>query len=121
MLELAAGGVDVAASRSAGEGGNSAVDQHSMEDGNVRRGWLAVVDPRPWIPHDQIHLSLHPGEQCQNLARVLRLVVHSAPLVANAETMAALARGDDPRTSAASWTSALAEFKERRAQFLLYP
>jgi uncharacterized protein YbbC (DUF1343 family)/CubicO group peptidase (beta-lactamase class C family) len=45
----------------------------------------------------------------------------AAPLVANAETMAALARGDDPRAIAASWAPALAEFKARRAKYLLYP
>jgi hypothetical protein len=35
--------------------------------------------------------------------------------------MAALARGDDPRAIAASWVPALAEFKARRAKYLLYP
>jgi len=45
----------------------------------------------------------------------------AAPLVANSETMNALARGDDPRTIAARWASALAAFKARRAQYLLYP
>jgi uncharacterized protein YbbC (DUF1343 family) len=44
----------------------------------------------------------------------------AAALVANAETMAALARGDDPRTIAASWTSDLAAFKARREKVLLY-
>ena len=45
----------------------------------------------------------------------------AAPLVANSETMAALARGDDPRGIAASWASALADFKARREKYLLYP
>jgi SSS family transporter len=45
----------------------------------------------------------------------------AAPLVANTETMAAIARGDDPRAIATSWASALAEFRTRRAKFLLYP
>jgi len=45
----------------------------------------------------------------------------AAPLVANAETMAALERGDDPRTIAAGWASALADFKARRAKYLIYP
>jgi SSS family transporter len=45
----------------------------------------------------------------------------AAPLVANAETMAALARGDDPRAIAAGWASALADFKARRAKYLIYP
>ncbi len=45
----------------------------------------------------------------------------AAPLVANSETMAALARGDDPRTIAASWTSVLADFRKRREKYLLYP
>jgi CubicO group peptidase (beta-lactamase class C family)/uncharacterized protein YbbC (DUF1343 family) len=42
-------------------------------------------------------------------------------LVANTETMDALARGDDPRTIAASWAPALAEFKARRTHYLFYP
>jgi uncharacterized protein YbbC (DUF1343 family)/CubicO group peptidase (beta-lactamase class C family) len=41
--------------------------------------------------------------------------------VANTETMEALRRGDDPRTIAASWAPALAAFKSRRTQYLLYP
>jgi SSS family transporter len=45
----------------------------------------------------------------------------AAPLVANSETMAAITRGDDPRAIAASWASALADFKARRARYLLYP
>ena len=45
----------------------------------------------------------------------------AAPLVANAETMAALERGDDPRAIAAGWASALADFKVRRAKYLIYP
>ena len=45
----------------------------------------------------------------------------AAPLVANSETMSALTRGDDPRSIAASWASALADFKARRAKYLIYP
>ena len=45
----------------------------------------------------------------------------AANLVANTETMAALARGDDPRAIAASWAPTLTEFKARRAKYLLYP
>ncbi|MGA1981035.1 MAG: sodium/solute symporter [Acidobacteriaceae bacterium] len=41
-------------------------------------------------------------------------------LVANTETMAALARGDDPRAIAASWAADLAAFKARREKYLLY-
>ena len=44
----------------------------------------------------------------------------AAPLVANAETMAALERGDDPRAIAAGWAQGLADFKARRAQYLIY-
>ena len=44
----------------------------------------------------------------------------AAPLVANSETMAALVRGDDPRTIAAGWASALADFRARREKYLLY-
>ena len=51
--------------------------------------------------------------------------VHARPrppgLVANSETMAALARGDDPRAIAASWAAALNDFKSRREKYLLYP
>src|SRR6185437_4757382 len=42
-------------------------------------------------------------------------------LVANSETMAALERGDDPRSIAAAWTAGLEAFKARRAKYLLYP
>jgi SSS family transporter len=45
----------------------------------------------------------------------------AAPLVANSETMTALARGDDPRAIAAGWASALADFKAKRGKYLLYP
>ena len=41
-------------------------------------------------------------------------------LVANSETMAAIARGDDPRTIAKGWAAGLASFKERREKYLLY-
>ena len=44
----------------------------------------------------------------------------AAPLVANAETMAALAGGEDPRAIAASWASALADFRARREKYLIY-
>jgi uncharacterized protein YbbC (DUF1343 family) len=44
----------------------------------------------------------------------------AAPLVANFETMAALARGDDPRTIASSWAQGLADFKARREKVLIY-
>src|SRR5208283_2839142 len=45
----------------------------------------------------------------------------AAPLVANAETMAALVRGDDPRAIAAGWVQGLADFKARREKYLIYP
>jgi uncharacterized protein YbbC (DUF1343 family) len=41
-------------------------------------------------------------------------------LVANAETMAALERGDDPRDIAKGWATELEKFKERRAKYLIY-
>jgi uncharacterized protein YbbC (DUF1343 family) len=44
----------------------------------------------------------------------------AAPLVANSETMAALERGDDPRTIAAGWAQGLADFKSRREMVLIY-
>ncbi len=44
----------------------------------------------------------------------------AAPLVANAETMTALARGDDPRAIAASWASALTKFRTQREKYLIY-
>jgi uncharacterized protein YbbC (DUF1343 family) len=45
----------------------------------------------------------------------------AASLVANSETMAALARGDDPRAIAATWVQGLADFKARREKYLIYP
>jgi uncharacterized protein YbbC (DUF1343 family) len=44
----------------------------------------------------------------------------AAPLVANSQTMGALAYGDDPRTIAAGWVQGLLDFKARRAQYLIY-
>jgi SSS family transporter len=44
----------------------------------------------------------------------------AAALVANAQTMAALARGDDPRAITASWAAGLADFKAKREQYLIY-
>lgn len=44
----------------------------------------------------------------------------AAPLVANSQTMAALAYGDDPRTIAAGWVQGLLDFKARREKFLIY-
>jgi SSS family transporter len=41
--------------------------------------------------------------------------------IANAATMAALERGDDPRAIAAAWAAPLAEFRARRQKYLLYP
>ncbi len=45
----------------------------------------------------------------------------TAPLVANAETMAGLEKGVDPRIIAAGWEAGIAAFRERRLQYLLYP
>ena len=42
-------------------------------------------------------------------------------LVANRATIDAIARGDDPRSIAASWQPALARFRAQRAPWLLYP
>jgi len=44
----------------------------------------------------------------------------AAPLVANSQTMGALAYGDDPRTIAAGWAQGLLDFKARREKFLIY-
>ena len=44
----------------------------------------------------------------------------AAALVANAQTMAALARGDDPRAIVASWAAGLADFGARREKYLIY-
>jgi SSS family transporter len=41
-------------------------------------------------------------------------------LVANSETMAAIDRGDDPRTIATAWAPAITEFTKRREKYLLY-
>ena len=45
----------------------------------------------------------------------------AARLIANADTMAALQRGDDPHTIVASWQPRLDAFRARRALYLLYP
>ena len=42
-------------------------------------------------------------------------------LIANAATMSALERGDDPREIAAAWKTGLEHFEGRRALYLLYP
>jgi SSS family transporter len=55
--------------------------------------------------------KLYPTEF--NMDRAMRIV-------ANAETMAALARGDDPRAIAAGWKAGLDAFRMRRAGYLLY-
>jgi len=44
----------------------------------------------------------------------------AAPLLANAETMAALEHGDDPRKIAAGWAAELEKFKQRREKYLIY-
>ncbi len=41
-------------------------------------------------------------------------------LIASRSTIDALARGDDPRTIAASWQPALAHFRQARQSALLY-
>ncbi len=55
--------------------------------------------------------TLYPAEF--NLARTINII-------ANADTMAALQRGDDPRTIAATWKPALDAFRQKRAPYLLY-
>jgi uncharacterized protein YbbC (DUF1343 family)/CubicO group peptidase (beta-lactamase class C family) len=47
-------------------------------------------------------------------------LAQTAPLIANAETSAALARNEDPRTIAVSWAAALATFHARSAPYLIY-
>ena len=44
----------------------------------------------------------------------------AAPLVANAETITALGRGDDPRAIAAGWAQGLADFQAKREKYLIY-
>jgi SSS family transporter len=48
-------------------------------------------------------------------------LAHAIRIVSSADTLAALARGDDPRAIAADWAPALAAFRERRTHYLLYP
>ena len=43
------------------------------------------------------------------------------PLVANSDTMAEVARGEDPRSIAQGWTGGFQSFKRLRAMYLLYP
>ena len=45
---------------------------------------------------------------------------NASRLIANVATMAAIERGDDPRSIATSWQTSLAAFRERRAPYLLY-
>ncbi len=42
-------------------------------------------------------------------------------LVASADTMAEIARGDDPRSIAQGWSGAIEGFKKTRVKFLIYP
>ena len=49
-----------------------------------------------------------------NLDRAIRII-------ANADTLAALQRGDDPRALAATWQPALEAFRKKRIPYLLYP
>jgi SSS family transporter len=44
----------------------------------------------------------------------------AANLLANAATLDAITRGDDPRSIAATWQSALSDYKTAREQYLLY-
>ncbi len=44
----------------------------------------------------------------------------AANYIANKATLDAIARGDDPRSIAATWQPALADFKSTREQYLLY-
>jgi uncharacterized protein YbbC (DUF1343 family) len=45
----------------------------------------------------------------------------AANLLANAATLDAIARGDDPRSIAATWQPALDGFRDTRQRYLLYP
>jgi uncharacterized protein YbbC (DUF1343 family) len=45
----------------------------------------------------------------------------AAPLVANANVIAEIGMGEDPRTIAHSWAAGLQKFKQQRARYLLYP
>jgi uncharacterized protein YbbC (DUF1343 family) len=42
-------------------------------------------------------------------------------LVASADTMAEIARGDDPRSIAQGWSGAIEGFKKTRVKYLIYP
>jgi uncharacterized protein YbbC (DUF1343 family) len=44
----------------------------------------------------------------------------AANYIANTATLDAITRGDDPRSIAATWRPALANFKSTREQYLLY-
>jgi SSS family transporter len=44
----------------------------------------------------------------------------TASYIANAATLAAITRGDDPRSIAATWQPALTDYKNAREQYLLY-
>jgi len=48
------------------------------------------------------------------------LMEKTAPLIVNAATLAALRRGDDPRSIARAWQPALEDFRKRALPYRLY-
>ena len=91
---------------------------HYPYHGQTIQGVRLTVTDR--IALDSPELGIEILSALHHLYPVQFKLDKAAPLVANAETMAALARGDDPRTIAASWVQGLLDFKARRAQYLIY-
>ena len=75
-LELAAGGIDVAAAGLAQVDRNSLNREHGPESLNCFRIWRRESDAGTWVPCDQIDFRRQAGaaHQARNLAGVLRSI-----------------------------------------------
>jgi hypothetical protein len=76
VLELAASGVDIAAARTAHEGGNSGSRQHALEGEYAIVGRRGKGNLRTWIQGDQIYFGPQTANQVNHLSRVLHLIVN---------------------------------------------
>ena len=77
-LELAAGGVDVAATGATNEGGNAGVAEALLEGGHVLRGGLVEGHAGTGVPDDQVDLGTEILQQSDKFIGVLWLVVDAA-------------------------------------------
>lgn len=95
------------------------------EDGNRYPFHGQTVDGVRAVVMDR--LALDSPEMGVELIAVLRQMYpeqfgwrKASRLIANAATMAAIERGDDPRVIAKGWEAGLKEFEARRAGYLIY-